>query len=268
MVILNEDDNESSVRAKIVSSLKTQYSMLGPNDFDFVKVTQKRISVLRLGEDTEYNYGVVKKLAGQGLLYIRMKEAFNFVLNEPDDSEQDHSHSLAEEEFAEGHQPDQRSTSATTRQPGTFTITTSPHREEFTSATQRQREEVSIATTHQTEDFGNFTSKPHTDDDGYDFYKKIIGEFPSARIGEPTEILRYLQSKVVRRRSLDVTDDASILVGATNFIAVDRDNILETTFDELRSVEDPRMTFQVEFYGELAQDSGGPRKEWIRLCNQ
>ena len=44
--MLNEDDGESSVRAKIVSSLKTQYSILGPNDFDFVKVTQKRISVL------------------------------------------------------------------------------------------------------------------------------------------------------------------------------------------------------------------------------
>ena len=56
--------------------------------------------------------------------------------------------------------------------------------------------------------------------------------------------------------------------GRNYFIAVDRDNILETTFDELRSVEDPRITFQVEVYGEQAQDSGGPRKEWIRLCNQ
>ena len=43
---------------------------------------------------------------------------------------------------------------------------------------------------------------------------------------------------------------------------------MEITLDELRSVEDPRITFQGEFYGEQAQDSGGPRKEWIRLCNQ
>ena len=55
MIVLNEDDDESSVRAKIASSLKGQYSLFGPNDFDFVKVTQKRISVLRLGENTEYN---------------------------------------------------------------------------------------------------------------------------------------------------------------------------------------------------------------------
>ena len=267
MVVLNEDDSESSVRAKIVSSLKTQYSMLGPNDFDFIKVTQKKISVLRLAENTEYNYGVVKKLAGQGLLYIRMKQAFDFVLNEPD-SEQDQFYTLADEEFTESHQPDQRSTSATTRPPRTFTSTTSPQTEEFTTATQHQREEVSIATTHQTSEEFSFTTKPHTEDTGEAFYGKIVSDFPSASIAEPTEMLRYLQSKIVRGRSLDVTDDATILVGATNCIAVDRDNILETTFDELRSVEDPRITFQVEFYGELAQDSGGPRKEWIRLCNQ
>ena len=36
MIVLNEDDDESNVRAKIVSSLQGQYSLLGPNDFDFV----------------------------------------------------------------------------------------------------------------------------------------------------------------------------------------------------------------------------------------
>ena len=47
MVILYEDDSESCVREKIVSSLKSEYVLLGPNDFDFVKVTQKKISVLK-----------------------------------------------------------------------------------------------------------------------------------------------------------------------------------------------------------------------------
>ena len=70
-----------------------------------------------------------------------------------------------------------------------------------------------------------------------------------------------MQSKIVQGRPLDVIDDATEHVGDTNFMAVDRDNVLETTFDELRSVEDPRITFQVEFYGEQAEDIGGPRKE-------
>ena len=93
-------------------------------------------------------------------------------------------------------------------------------------------------------------------------------EFPSSIIQEPVEMLRYLQSKILRGRPLDITDDASVPTGDTNFIAVDRENILETTFDELKCVKDPRITFEVDFYGEMAQDSGGPRKEWIRLCNQ
>ena len=55
-------------------------------------------------------------------------------------------------------------------------------------------------------------------------------------------MLRYLQSKIVRGRFLDVKDNATY-IEETNFIAVDRDNILETTLDELKSVEDPRNNF-------------------------
>ena len=75
MVTLAEHDSEVQVREKIVSSLKEKYNIIGPNDFEFVKVTQKKISVLHLGKQAEYNYDVVKKLVGQGLLYLRMRLA-------------------------------------------------------------------------------------------------------------------------------------------------------------------------------------------------
>ena len=153
------------------------------------------------------------------------------------------------------------------RQTGVFNSTTPIQTEEFTIANEHLRVEVNSATTDQTDGL-NSQNKCLKEANGYDVYNKIVSEFPSATISDPAEMLRYLQSKITRGRCLDVTDDASIPVGETNFIAVDRDNILETTFDELRSLEDPRITFQVEFYGEQAQDSGGPRKEWIRLCNQ
>ena len=81
-------------------------------------------------------------------------------------------------------------------------------------------------------------------------------------------MLRYLQKKIVSGRPLEVTNSSRILEGETNFITVDRHNILETTFEELKHVADPRVTFEVQFYGEQAVASGGPRKEWIRLCNQ
>ena len=120
MVVLNEDDDESSVHQKVVSSLKAQYNLLGPNDFEFVKVTQKRISVLTAGENTEYNYSVVKKLVGQGLLYLRMKEAFSFVLNEEEESYSDCG--LDQSCF---HLPDQGSTNTITppKNGSTSTIT-------------------------------------------------------------------------------------------------------------------------------------------------
>ena len=47
-------------------SLKAKLPLLGVKDFDFVKVRQKATSVLQVGPGTEYNYTVVKKMAGQG----------------------------------------------------------------------------------------------------------------------------------------------------------------------------------------------------------
>ena len=59
-----------------------------------------------------------------------------------------------------------------------------------------------------------------------------------------------------------------MLEGETNFITVDRENILQTTFEEIKEIEDPAITFEVDFYSERAQDSTGSRREWLRLCNR
>ena len=86
IVELVEDDSEKEIRAKLLSSLKGTYSILGLNDFEFVKVTQKKITVLKMAEGAQYNYAVVKKLAGQGLLYIRIKKGYEFALKNPSES--------------------------------------------------------------------------------------------------------------------------------------------------------------------------------------
>lgn len=41
-----------------------------------------------------------------------------------------------------------------------------------------------------------------------------------------------------------------MLEGETNFIVVDRNNILETTFVEINSIENLRTTLEVQFYDE------------------
>ena len=271
IVVLRENDDESSVRGKITSSLKARYNILGPNDFEFVKVTQKRVSVLRLGEDTEYNYSVVKKLAGQGLLYIRIKRGFDFVLNE------------SGENFSDSGRQDvpPQSDRDEVKRPLDWSAGTSG--DYFPAQTDRNQVQEQLDQSADTSgelseqqlniDAGNapplstqaFSEQKMGDIDN--FFQTVVSEFPST-ISEPTEMLRYLQKKIVTGRSLEITDLTASLEGESNFITVDRDDILTTTFEELKEVTNPRLTFDVQFYREEAVDSGGPRKEWIRLCNQ
>ena len=49
---------------------------------------------------------------------------------------------------------------------------------------------------------------------------------------------------------------------------MDRENVFQSTFAELESITDYRVTFEVDFLGEMAKDYGGPRKEWIALVNK
>ena len=81
MVTLNDCDSEELIKHKLVSSLNPKYPMLEKYHFEFIKVFQK-ITFLQMGKNTEYNYSVVKQLAGQGLLYIRMKKALQCIVDE------------------------------------------------------------------------------------------------------------------------------------------------------------------------------------------
>ncbi|XP_061188056.1 uncharacterized protein LOC133196140 [Saccostrea echinata] len=85
-------------------------------------------------------------------------------------------------------------------------------------------------------------------------------------IEDPVEILKYLQSTLVTGRKLDIEDLSSAHEGDTNYICVDRSNILETAFEEIKGLQDLRLTLEVQFYGEIAADFGGPRKEFFQLA--
>ena len=302
IVTLGEQDSEDNIREKIASSLKEKYSIIGPKDFEFVKVTQKKISVLHLSKGTEYSYDVVKKMVGQGLLYIRMKMGFEFVLNEQLHTSDSDPEPLQKElvqprtsgivpgtsdnldgisglveisgstEGASGIIPDTSDnldgtpgnsgvldTSGIIPIPGTSGIV--PGTSDNLGGT------TVISGTSGIPSTSVQHGKEQELESARVFFCQVVNEFPS-NITEPTEMLRYLQKKIVTGRPLDVTESSEIFEGETNYITVDRENILKTTFEELKHVTDPRVTFEVQFYGEQAVDTGGPRKEWIRLCNQ
>lgn len=70
-------------------------------------------------------------------------------------------------------------------------------------------------------------------------------------IVDSVEILRCFQKEFVTGRELDVSDPTQVCEGLTNYILVDRANILSTSLDEIKDITDLRPTLQVEFYGEV-----------------
>ncbi|KAK6178654.1 hypothetical protein SNE40_011182 [Patella caerulea] len=86
-------------------------------------------------------------------------------------------------------------------------------------------------------------------------------------IHDPVEILCLLQKKIVSGRKLDLESPEETIDGDTNIIFINRDDILNTGFDEIQQIsrDNLRKTLEVQFYGEVAVDVGGPRKEFFRL---
>ena len=96
----------------------------------------------------------------------------------------------------------------------------------------------------------------------------VINTAKSQNLHDPIELIRVLQEKIVTGRALELTSCEEACEGATNFITVNRDRVLETTFSELEFIDNYRLTFKVDYMGEESVDQGGPRKEWIRLMNR
>ena len=70
-------------------------------------------------------------------------------------------------------------------------------------------------------------------------------------INNPVEILRCLQLNMVTGRALEVEFAHEEKVGETNFIMVDRQNLLQTALDEISCLQDFRKTLEVQFYNEV-----------------
>ena len=225
----SEDDNEKEIRLKVRDSLRGKYELIGQDDFEFVKVRQKRISVPQLQPGTGFNYQVVKKMTGQGLLYVRMKPGSEYVTDDGD-----HDDSIKD------------ITDEVLSQP--CNVENDLHEERKNMHEEEKNEVLS------------FSEAPFD-------VKKIIAEKSEASITDPVELLHCLQKKMHRGRDLQISD-VTVPEGETNYISVDRQRILDRTFSELQYIKDYQVAFEVDFMGEMARDLGGPRLEWIELVNR
>ncbi|CAC5407180.1 unnamed protein product [Mytilus coruscus] len=103
-----------------------------------------------------------------------------------------------------------------------------------------------------------------------DIIKNCIEYCREKNIQDPVEIVKKMQLEIVTGRPLEISNISEELTGQTTFISVNRENIIETGFEEIESlgVSELRNTLEVSFYGEMAVDAGGPRKEFFRLMLQ
>ena len=223
-----------------------------------MKVRQKKISVLDLGPNTENGYTVVKELAGQGLLYIKIKQGYDFVYSSEDTDKFISSYCGA-------------TTSTNTVQPGTVTI---PAVENLPSVGQIEIDMPFIVQTangkepmQPTSPAPSVTASSDPRSVSQAVIQQIISECCQNGLHDQVQILSVLQKELLHGRKLDLAEHNSTCEGETNYICVNRDDILKTTFNELESLTDFCITFEVDFMGEMASDLGGPRKEWIRHVN-
>ena len=65
MIMLHERDSEKNIWRALQESIVHKFPLAGQNDFEFLKVKRRKISVLHLGPEMECNYPVVKKWLGK-----------------------------------------------------------------------------------------------------------------------------------------------------------------------------------------------------------
>ena len=294
VVMLVENDSETIIRQKITSALSKKYPLMCTTDFLFLKIRQKKISVPELS-GTEFNYAVIKKIVGQGTLYVKLKKHLSFVLNTEDEDQLETTQStLAVAQSAPS--TTTRSTPPTTTQstpptttqstPTTATQSTRTTQSTPTTATQSTTTTRSTPTTIQSTSLtATQPASPETvqtsinaspiiiTDNGNETNHQtgLVTEITQLCIHDPVEILRFLQKRLCCGRPLfvrNILDNERSMEGFVNQICVDRDDIITSTFYELKSITDYKLTFQIDFIGESAQDYGGPRMEWIGLMNR
>ena len=89
---------------------------------------------------------------------------------------------------------------------------------------------------------------------------------------DPVNVLKTYQSSLIYGRKLDITDDLEPIdeTGDVIPLFISRSYLLTDAMSEFLSLTDNgsdlRMPLSITFYGELAVDYGGPRKEFLQLC--
>ena len=98
--------------------------------------------------------------------------------------------------------------------------------------------------------------------------EKHIEGIHKKRLIDPGVTLRHLQELLVHGRLLNLIDDTSTNERLTNCFTVERDSILDITYQELLYIADYCVILETDFMGEKVKDLGRPRLQCIELWNR
>lgn len=83
-----------------------------------------------------------------------------------------------------------------------------------------------------------------------------IDEIRSHNLDNPIDILKVLQAKIVKGRQLDISaedvQNGTCITGDTNFLSIDRFRLLDTAMEAIETIDDLRLTLEIQFYGEVS----------------
>lgn len=299
-ITLSSEDNEQAIRKALSDAIQMKYPAVASNDLVFLKANRRRLT--QPVNCHEYSFKQVKSLAGQGAIYVRLKHGFGFILdNQVSDNisltdGHDSNHTESGGPISTSQHP-QTGSSHTQSRP--MTIPQGPqaggnHTQSTPVSTHQEQQgpQADSNHTHSSHTHSRPVSTPQPieglqEDNSDDLFPvtghsnenlnavtpvmvvdletavaECISICEKDHVGNPVEILKCAQKLILQGRPLDVNSPEQPLDGETNFVCINRFNIWNSAIEEFQYLENPRVTLEVSFYGEIAHDAGGPRKEF------
>ena len=269
---IGSNATEYDIRKAICEAINKKHPLVSQDDFEFLKANRRKL--MKPISSGEYNFNQIKLLAGQGSIYVKLKERYEYLLDPEYDLK---SNDFDDELPVFGNIGNNRNQECDANGSTDIIEMGEQNRTITGNLNPPVNRPPSVEVNHsintlQPEPEISGNSDPimaAQSENNLEVVVDMIYKYCSHNtIVNPVEILRLAQKCVIRGRELEVTRLDSENEGETNMIVINRYDVLNTAKEELEDLSDPRLTLEVNFYGEGAHDLGGPRKEFLRLSLQ
>ena len=230
-VTLFASDSEKVIKSKLEKAINTEFPIVNGKDLVFLKADRRKLD--KVVNTDGFDYRQIRLLAGQGAIYVKLKDGYNFMLEHTSfsDEDEDGVKEAESESQGKGHELPASSGSV----------------------------DGVIQDNKPKETEESYQAKLDKD------VQDCIKFCEENSISDPVEILRQMQKFIVQGRQLEITSESDSLKGETNLVFINRRDVLQSIKEEFETISSPRLALEVKFYEEGAEDYGGPRKEFLSI---